>query len=106
MPKFMIRGSYTREGLTGLMREGAAGRRSAVAQLCEQAGGKVDGVYWALGEDDVFAIVDLPDATAVTSISITVNASGAARTQVVRLLTAEEVDKAMQRKIDYRAPGK
>ncbi len=105
MPKFMIQGSYTREGLAGLMREGGSGRKAAVAQLCEQAGGKVDALYWALGEHDVFAIVDLPDAEAATSISMAVNASGAAQVRMTRLLTVEEVDKAAKRTVDYRAPG-
>ena len=106
MPKYLIQGSYSREGLAGLMREGATGRKAAVAKLYEQVGGKIDALYWALGENDVFAVVDLPDAVAATSAAFAINASGAAEVRTTPLLTAEEVDKAAKHTLDYRPPGK
>jgi uncharacterized protein with GYD domain len=61
--------------------------------------------YYALGDDDVFVIVDLPDNTTAAAISLAVNAIGAVQIKTVPLLTAEEVDEAAKKSIDYRPPG-
>jgi uncharacterized protein with GYD domain len=42
MPKFLITGRYTAEGLKGLQKDKATGREKAVAAACEAAGGKLD----------------------------------------------------------------
>ncbi len=61
MPKYLISASYTAEGLRGLQRDKASGRRRAVATAVEGVGGKVECFYNALGPDDAYVIVDLPD---------------------------------------------
>ncbi|HXP73696.1 MAG TPA: hypothetical protein VN823_06075 [Stellaceae bacterium] len=49
MPKFLIQGSYTAEGLKGLQKDKASGRRAAVASAMEALGGKLDAIItrWA-----------------------------------------------------------
>jgi uncharacterized protein with GYD domain len=54
----------------------------------------------------VIIIVDLPDNTAASSFSLSVSASGLVRTKTTPLLTVEEVDKALAKNINYRAPGR
>jgi uncharacterized protein with GYD domain len=54
----------------------------------------------------VIVIVDLPDNTAASSFSLSVSASGLVRTKTTPLLTVEEVDKALSKNINYRAPGR
>jgi uncharacterized protein with GYD domain len=105
MPKFMIKASYTPEGAKGLLKEGGTGRRAAVQKAVESVGGKLEAFYFAYGETDAYVIADLPDASAGVGVSITVNASGAARTAMVPLITPEEVDAAVKRAVPYRAPG-
>jgi hypothetical protein len=39
MPKYLIEGSYTLEGLRGLMKDKASGRKAAVEKLLANAGG-------------------------------------------------------------------
>ncbi len=58
MPKFLLRASYTSEGVKGLLREGGTGRRSAIEQLAQGLGGSVEAFYFALGEEDVYVIVE------------------------------------------------
>jgi hypothetical protein len=60
---------------------------------------------FALGDSDVYVVVDLPDAVAATAVALAVNASGAVAVKTVVLLTPEEVDAAAQRSVDYRPPG-
>ncbi len=105
MPKFLWRVSYTTQGAQGLQKEGGSARRAAVQKLVELAGGKLEAFYFALGESDVYAIADLPDATTAAAISVTVNGAGASHLRTVQLLTPEEVDKAVKKAVDYRPPG-
>ncbi len=105
MPTFMIKASYTAEGMKGLRADKASGREKAVAASCEALGGRVDAFYCALGEDDAIVIVDLPSHVEAAALGTTVGASGKATTCTVPLLTVEEADKALGRDAKYRPPG-
>ncbi len=105
MAKFMIEGHYTVEGTKGLAREGGSGRRAAVAKLIEGMGGKLDAIYFAFGGVDVYVIGDLPDNVSAAAVSLAVNQSGAVATKTIVLLTAEEMDAAGKKTVQYRAPG-
>ena len=105
MPKYLIEASYTLEGLRGIMNSGGTARRSAVEQAAESLGGQLECQYFALGDYDAFAIVDLPDHVSAAALSLAVTASGAARTKSTALLTPEEVDQAVNKKVQYRPPN-
>jgi len=62
--------------------------------------------YNALGEDDAYVIVDLPDNVSAAALGVAVSASGLARTRTTALLTVEEVDRALEKSVSYRAPGR
>ena len=104
MPKYLIEASYTLEGLRGIVKTGGKARRAAMQQAVESVGGKLEAQYFALGEYDALAIVDLPDHVSVAAIALSVTASGAARTRSTALLTPEEVDQALTKKVQYRPP--
>ena len=106
MPKYLIRGSYSADGLKGLQKDKASGRRTAVTKAVEGLGGKLEAFYYAFGEDDAILILDLPDNASASAFAFSVSASGLARTKTTPLLTVEETDKALQKRVDYRAPGK
>lgn len=105
MAKFLWKASYTSEGVKGVLKEGGTGRRAAVEKVVEGLGGKVEGFYFALGEDDVYVIAELPDTVTATAVSLTVNASGVVALQTVELLTPEQVDEASKKSVEYRPPG-
>ena len=105
MPKFLIKGSYTAEGLKGLKKDKASGREKAITAACKALGGKVDAVYYALGDDDVFVVVDMPSHVQVSSLCVAVGASGMVSTRTVPLLTVAEMDKALGEDVTYRKPG-
>ena len=105
MSKYLIRGSYTVEGLKGVCKEGGSKRVKAVKQLVEGLGGKLEALYFAIGDDDFFIITDMPDNVAAIAGTLIGNASGATKSKTVVLLTPEEVDKAIKMKADYRLPG-
>ncbi|MFI6595944.1 GYD domain-containing protein [Nonomuraea sp. NPDC050536] len=105
MPKYMIQASYTAEGLQGILREGASGRRQAVDAMVSSLGGRVEQMYWAFGEDDVYLVVDMPSNADSAALHLTVCAAGGVRTKTVVLLTTEEIDEAARKQVEYRAPG-
>lgn len=105
MAKYLIKASYTVEGTKGLLKEGGSSRRAAVAQMIQGMGGKLEAFYYAFGAPDVFAIMDVPDATAAAAISLVINSKGAAQVSTTPLITPEEIDAACKKSVAYRAPG-
>jgi uncharacterized protein with GYD domain len=61
--------------------------------------------YYAFGDTDVFAIADLPDNVSAASLALVVNVAGTAKVATTVLMTTEEVDQAVKKSVDYRAPG-
>ncbi len=105
MPKFLIKASYSADGVRGLIKEGGSKRRAAVQKIVEGMGGKLEAFYYAYGEDDAVIITDLPDAASGLAISLAVNATGAVRLATTPLITPEEMDAASKKTVDYKAPG-
>ena len=106
MPKYLIQASYSAEGLKGLQKDKASGRRAAMMTLLEGLGGKLDAVYYCLGEHDVIVIADLPNIQAATALSVGVSATGLVHTKTTALLTVEETDQALGKSINYKPPGR
>lgn len=105
MPKFLVVGSYTQQGLAGLIKEGGTGRVAAVRKLIESVGGTLETFYFAHGSDDFYVIADLPNAVTAMALSATINVSGAVHARTVVLATPEEVDAARSISPAYRPPG-
>ena len=76
MPKFLMQGSFTRDGITGLSKEGGTKRRQAVQQFFGAAGGKLETLYFAFGDTDVFAVAEFPDNVSAAAVSLAANAAG------------------------------
>ena len=105
MATVMVQFSYTEQGMKGLIKEGGTKRREATEQLVKSLGGKLVAYYFAFGEYDGFAIVEGLDNVDATAANLIVGASGAVRTKTTVLLTPAEVDKAIRKSGNYRAPG-
>jgi len=105
MAKYLIEGSYTADGIKGVIKEGGTGRRAAVSDALKALGGKIDSMYYAFGETDVYVIVDAPDNITMAALAMGVAATGAVRVKTTVLMTPEEIDQAGKKTISYRAPG-
>ena len=105
MPKYLLSANYTDTGLRGLLKEGGSKRREAATAAMEGLGGKVEAMYYALGDIDVYVIVDAPDNVTTAGMCMAIGASGAVTTKTTVLLTPEEVDEAVKKSVDYRPPG-
>ena len=80
-------------------------RIKALEDAAKSVGGKLEAMYWSFGKSDVIVLVELPDNAAAAALSTTVAASGIATVRTTVLLTASEVDKALEMRPRYRAPG-
>jgi uncharacterized protein with GYD domain len=108
MPKYSFHGSYSLEGVRGLLKEGGSARRSHFKDNIGNLGGNVESFYYIFGGDDVYAIVDLPDNVSGAAMSLALGAGGGFRASTIALLAAEEVDQATRQaaSVGYRPPGR
>jgi uncharacterized protein with GYD domain len=105
MAKYLIKASYTSDGTKGLLKEGGSSRRATVQKMLAGMGGKLEAFYYAFGDADVYAIIDVPDVTSAAALSLAINGAGAVELSTIPLLTPEEIDAACKKSVSYRAPG-
>ena len=105
MPRFMVTGSYTSEGLKGLLKEGGSGRRKAVETAVKSMGGHLEAYYFAFGDHDVVSIVDVPDNVTAAALAIGIASTGTVATRTTVLLTPEEIDEATKKTLSFRPAG-
>jgi uncharacterized protein with GYD domain len=106
MSKYMIKASYSSEGIKGVMAKGGNARKDAIEKLVTGVGGTVEALYFAFGGDDVYIIVDAPSHEAMAAVAGTVGSTGAlSKYQTVVLLTADQLDAAANMSVDYTPPG-
>jgi uncharacterized protein with GYD domain len=105
MPKFLFHGAYVGEGVKGLLEDGGTARVNAVRAAAESVGGSLESFYFAFGKDDFYVVVDMPDNISAAALALTVAASGRVSVDTTSLLTPAEIDAAVKKHPDYRAPG-
>src|SRR4030095_6763659 len=105
MSKFLMQVSFTRDGIKGLTKEGGTKRRGAVQQFFGTVGVKLETLYFAFGDTDVFAIVDFPDNVSAAAVSLAANAAGIVYVKATVLITPEEMDQATEKSQGLRPPG-
>jgi len=97
--------SYTKSGVRGVAKEGGNSRREAVKQAIESLGGKLEAVYFAFGEADVYVIGELPDNESAAALSLAANSTEGLVAQTIVLMTAEDFDAASKKPVSFRPPG-
>ena len=106
MPKYLLQVSYTAEGAKGVQKDGGTKRRKAAQGLVESLGGKLETLYFAFGDCDVFAIADMPDNAAAAAASFALATSGSVTSKTTVLITPEEIDQAVKKSASYTPPGR
>ena len=106
MPKYLLKVSYTADGVKGVLKDGGTKRRQAAEAAVKSTGGSLESMYFAFGDDDVYCIIDAPDNVSVAAASMAIGASGLVKPTTVVLLTPEEVDQAVKKSPTYTPPGR
>ena len=101
MSKYLIKASYSSEGIKGVMAKGGNARKDAIEKLSAGVGGSLESFYFAFGSDDIYAIVDAPSHEAMAAVAGTVTSTGVlSNYETVVLLTAEQIDEAAKMSVD------
>jgi uncharacterized protein with GYD domain len=106
MAKYLWEISYTAEGAKGVAHAGGSARRAASKKMAEGLGGKLETFYYAFGDVDAYAIVELPDDASAAAVALAVNQGGGATVKTVVLIAPEDMDKAGKMSVDYQPPGR
>jgi uncharacterized protein with GYD domain len=106
MPKYLIKVSYTADGVKGVLKEGGTARKRAAEAAIKSSGATLESMYFAFGDHDVYCIVDGADNASVAAASMTISASGLVKAVTVPLLTPEEIDQAAKKTVSYTPPGR
>ncbi len=105
MPKYLYHGSYTDDGLKGLIKDGGTKRMEVAKKAIESLGGKMEAYYFAFGSNDFFLIAEVVDNVNAVTGSLVANASGTIKVSITPLITPEEVDLAVKKTVDWSPPG-
>jgi uncharacterized protein with GYD domain len=105
MAKFLVQATYSSEGIKGVLKDKASGRKAALEKALASVGAKLEAMYFVFGDYDVMLIVDAPDNSTVMAVDLSACATGLARTSTIPLLTVEEADQAIKKGVKYRGPG-
>ena len=106
MTKYMLKVSYSQEGIKGVLAGGGSARVAAIEKLLAGVGGTLESFYFAFGTDDVYVVADVPNQAAMIAIAGTVGGSGAVSSyETVVLLSPAEVDEARDIAVEYAPPG-
>ena len=107
MGRYMFQATYSTEGIKGVLKDGGTGRRTAIEAAIKSLGGKLEAIYYAFGDTDVYVVVDGIDNATAAAFSMGVAATGAlSHLKTTVLMTPEEIDQAGKKTMSYRAPGR
>lgn len=105
MTKFLIKASYTADGVKGLLKDGGTERKKVVEKMIADLGGKMEAFYYGFGDYDVYSIGELPDEVSVAAVSFAINSTGLVNLTTTILMDPAEIDKAVKKTVKYRSPG-
>jgi uncharacterized protein with GYD domain len=73
--------------------------------MAEGLGGKLESLYYAFGDVDVHVVLDMHDNASVAAVTLAANQAGSVAVETTVSVTAEEMDAASKKTVDYRPPG-
>jgi uncharacterized protein with GYD domain len=97
MPSYLVQASYTIEALQALMKK-PQDRTEVVGAAVEKLGGKLVGLWLSFGDQDIVAIMDLPNNISAAAIALAIAAGGALKsTKTTPLLTVGQGISALKK---------
>jgi uncharacterized protein with GYD domain len=106
MPLYLLQVAYTPEAWGTLIKK-PQDRIEAVRPAVRKLGGKLLTGYFAFGEYDLVAVLDMPDNVSAAAFSIAASAGGAVRSiKTTPLMTTREAMRAMRmaKRAGYQPP--
>jgi uncharacterized protein with GYD domain len=107
MALYLFRFGYTPEAWAALL-EKPADRRDMLASRLFSFGGQLQGFWYSFGEQDGYALAELPDNVSAAAVSIAVTATGSFRSfETTVLMSVEQMVEALSKagEFAYVKPG-
>jgi uncharacterized protein with GYD domain len=109
MALYLLQVAYTPEAWAVQLKQ-PQDRVQIVGKLLERLGGRFVNAYFAFGDYDIVAVMDMPDNVSAAAVSMTVSAGGACKAIKTTPLMAvaegmEAMRKAAEASSAYRRPG-
>ncbi len=97
MAFYLFKANYSVDAIKAMVNE-PQDREAAAHQIIEALGGKLHHFFFALGETDIIAIVEIPDDTDMVAGSLIISASGSfSNVSTTKLMTSSEAKEAMSK---------
>jgi uncharacterized protein with GYD domain len=91
MATFVSLVNWTDQGIKNFRDSGK--RADDFTQLAERNGARVRAIYWTLGEYDIVAITEAPDAETATAVLLQLGTLGNVRTTTMEAFDREAFDR-------------
>ncbi len=95
MPRYLSLISFTDKGIAAV--KNSIQRATAFRAHVKESGGKVEALYWAIGESDGAVIFQAPDETTATALLLKLAEEGFVRTKTSRLFDETEFSSILER---------
>lgn len=108
MAKYLLQVTYTSEAWATQI-QNPQNRVEVIQAVLERLGGRLECAYYAFGEYDAVAIIEMPDNVSMAASALAFAAGGAQKTiRTTPLLTIEAGVEAMRKasSTGYRPPGR
>ena len=89
MATYILLSNFTDQGIRNIKE--TTKRAEAFREMARKFGATVKDIYWTLGQYDVVASLEAPDAATVAALTASVAAMGNIRTQTLSAFSADEV---------------
>jgi len=97
MATYLLEVSYTSATLAALVKN-PQDRIQVVSKAVKKLGGKIQGGWFAFGDSDVIAILDMPDNASMAAFALAIGAGGAcSKVKTTVLMSAGEAMSAMEK---------
>lgn len=105
MPRIMLKGRYTAQGLQGAVDEGFCSREQYIRQVAELMDSKVEAIYWSFDDEHFYIVTEVPNLTVAAARTIATNLTGATNVSMTAIFSSEEMDEAVARLPQYQQPA-
>jgi uncharacterized protein with GYD domain len=105
---YLIRFGYTPEAWSALIENPQDRRDMLASRIFGTFGGRLHGFWYAFGDEDGYALVELPDNVSAAAAAVAVVSTGSFRSlETTVLLTADEMVLAIEKSAEfaYSKPG-
>jgi uncharacterized protein with GYD domain len=106
VPLYLGRFKYSAEAIKAMI-DNPHDRGAVAEEAAASLGCKLQGIWWAFGEQDGVFLLEAPDNAAVVALAMAVGASGQISTETTALLDMDEAQEAMRRaaSVSFRPPS-